>query len=83
MHHPIGVTGLILGTIAALLLLRFQADAHGYLPNGMYRRADGQLVAGTPDGDKRYQFEINGFRFTITLLALSFLLQLVDLLRSP
>jgi hypothetical protein len=82
LHHPIGVVGLALGMIASLLLLRFEKGAGGYLPNGIYVSPEGKTWAPTKEGQRRYQFEINGFRFTITLLALSFLLQLVDLLRT-
>jgi hypothetical protein len=83
MHipHPYGIGGLLLNTLAAVLLLIFPPGAEGIRPDGtrVIDRTFGflQLV-----GRGRYLFLTWGFRVSMLLFFVGFILQGVDLLTS-
>jgi len=79
-HHVLAATGLIANIVGALLLIKFPAKVHGYLPDG---RSYGSFAGPpTPEGLRRYRLGVRGFYSAIGALVLGFLLQLIDLLHG-
>jgi hypothetical protein len=83
MHipHPFGVAGLVLNTLAAVLLLIFPPGAGGIQPSG-FKVTDPTFGFVTPVGRGRYLFLTWGFRISMGLFFVGFLLQAIDLLTS-
>lgn len=82
MHipHLWGVVGLASNTVGALMLLWFPPDTKGFQKDGSWR---GWWSTGpTEKGKREYRYFRSGFQLAISLLALGFLLQLLDLLKG-
>jgi hypothetical protein len=76
--HPFGVAGLIANTAAALLLVRYPPLLDQYTRDG--RPIFEWAGAPTTEGKRRSRIATRGYPFAMSLLALGFLLQLLDLL---